>query len=103
MSLADVSPAVLVMVGVLLVVQVGLEVWAIIDIVRRPATSVAGGSKLIWILVVILVSFVGALVYFAFGRRDVGIASEAGAPRGTPARPGDTVDLIYGPKDGAGA
>ncbi len=101
MSIADISPAVLVMVGVLIVVQLVLEVWAIVDIIRRPATSIAGGSKLVWILVVILVNFLGALAYFAFGRRDAADAAVGASPRAdATTHASDAVDLLYGPRDG---
>jgi hypothetical protein len=52
----------------LIVVALGLLVIALVDLARRE--RVAGGSKLVWVLIVILVDMIGPVVYLAFGRRE---------------------------------
>jgi uncharacterized RDD family membrane protein YckC len=42
-----------------------LWLWALIDILRNEFT---GDNKIIWLLVVILVPFVGFILYFFIGR-----------------------------------
>ena len=51
---------------VLGVVELGLVVYCIIDIVRRPA--VLGGHKWLWIVLVLVFNLVGSIVYLAVGR-----------------------------------
>jgi succinate dehydrogenase/fumarate reductase cytochrome b subunit len=46
-----------------------LFVWALIDAVQVPDDSMyQSGTKLIWVLVIVLVPVIGALVYLAVGR-----------------------------------
>ena len=53
----------------LVLVSLGLEVYALIDLFRRDR-RVRGGNKLLW-LVVILLGTIGQLVYLFVGREDV--------------------------------
>jgi hypothetical protein len=53
----------------LVVLQLGLLIWALIDL-TRPERRVRGDSKLIWALVIIFISFFGPLLYFIIGRED---------------------------------
>jgi hypothetical protein len=50
----------------LLLIQVGLIVWALVDLAKRE--RVKGGSKIIWVLVVVLFEFIGPILYLAWGR-----------------------------------
>ena len=47
--------------------ELGLMVWALIDLSERPATR---GPKWAWILVIVLANLVGPIAYFLFGRRE---------------------------------
>lgn len=53
--------------GVLLALQLSLQLWALIDLTRRPA--VQGGRKWVWALVIVLGNLLGALAYLAMGRK----------------------------------
>ncbi len=46
-----------------------LLVLALRDLIRRPASEVVGGNKLLWGIVVVVFEILGPLAYFAFGRR----------------------------------
>jgi hypothetical protein len=60
------------------IANIVLVVWALVDAIRVPDDSMyRAGSKLIWILVILLAGFVGAIVYFLVGR-------PAGGERQTP-------------------
>jgi hypothetical protein len=48
--------------------EIGLLVWALIDVLKRE--HVTGGNKVVWILVIIFVSILGPLIYFIFGRKE---------------------------------
>lgn len=50
----------------LLLIQVGLIVWALVDLVKRE--RVKGGSKVVWVLVILIFEFIGPILYLAWGR-----------------------------------
>jgi hypothetical protein len=46
-----------------------LWVWALVDAIRVPDDSdYRAGTKLVWVLVIVLTGFIGAAVYLAVGR-----------------------------------
>jgi hypothetical protein len=55
---------------VLLVVPLALLVWALVDLVRRPEVEwiTAGQDRMVWVLIVILVGFVGPILYLLVAR-----------------------------------
>lgn len=53
----------------LIAVQLGLMLLALRDLFS-PGRAVAGGSKPIWALVIVLGELIGPLAYFLAGRRD---------------------------------
>ena len=58
----------------LFVIEIGLMVIALLDIVKRE--RVRGGNKVVWILVVVLVGVVGPIAYLLFGRQEAPIDSD---------------------------
>jgi hypothetical protein len=50
----------------LAILELGLMIWAIVNIATRKA--VRFNNKALWIIIVVLVSVIGPIVYFAFGR-----------------------------------
>ena len=53
----------------LILLEVGLLVFALVDLLR-PERRVLGDSKLVWALVIILISTIGPIVYLVVGRRE---------------------------------
>ena len=51
----------------LVVIQVGLMIFALIDLSRR---SVVRGPKWVWALVIIFINIIGPIVYFVVGREE---------------------------------
>jgi hypothetical protein len=51
----------------LVLLQLGLLVWALIDL-TQPERRVRGDSKVVWALIIIFISFFGPLLYFIVGR-----------------------------------
>jgi hypothetical protein len=51
-----------------IVIQVGLMIFALLDLSRRRETR---GPKWAWALVIIFVNIIGPIVYFVIGREDV--------------------------------
>ncbi len=59
----------LLLLAPLIVLELGLLVFALVDLLR-PERRVAGGSKLVWALVIVLIGTIGPLVYLLAGRRE---------------------------------
>lgn len=53
----------------LVVIQLGLMIWALYDM-TRPGRTVRGGSKVVWALIVILINLIGPVLYFLIGRQE---------------------------------
>ena len=95
-SLAELSAPVLVAVALLGLVQVGLAVFALVDLYRRPVAQVAPGNKWIWVAIIVLVNFLGAILYLAIGRQpapSADVSSQASRPREEVDK---IVDSLYG-------
>ncbi len=96
-ALGGVSNGVVYALLVVAVVQVSVQVWALVDLVRRE--RVAGGRKWVWAVVIIALSnlALGAILYFAIGRKaplpveQAETADFAGSDRAARA-----VDALYG-------
>ena len=52
----------------LIVATTALWIWALVDVLRRPAGSYRRGSQLLWVLVIALTHSIGAIVYLLLGR-----------------------------------
>jgi hypothetical protein len=48
--------------------EVGLLVFALVDVVRRK--RVRGDSKVLWILIIVLVNLIGPILYLLIGRKE---------------------------------
>ncbi len=48
-------------------IELGLMIAAIVDLIRRPHTR---GPKWLWALIILFVNFVGPIIYFVFGRKE---------------------------------
>ena len=71
------SPLAVALLGVLVLAELGLLGWALIDLARRPADRVAGGSRLLWLLLCLFVQLIGPVIYLVVGRLR---AAPAGVP-----------------------
>ena len=49
------------------ILELGLMIFAIIDLIRRERTK---GPKWVWALVIIFVNFFRPIIYFIFGREE---------------------------------
>jgi len=53
----------------IIVIQIGLILYALRDLLR-PERTVRGESKLMWGLIICLISLVGPILYLTVGRRE---------------------------------
>jgi len=60
---------ILALLAPIVVIQFGLMLAAIIDL-EREERRVRGGSKLVWVLVIVFVNVIGPIVYFLAGREE---------------------------------
>ena len=51
----------------LILLQVGLLIWALIDL-TQPDRRVRGDNKVVWALIIIFFQILGPLLYFIVGR-----------------------------------
>jgi hypothetical protein len=51
-----------------LIIQLGLVVAALLDLVKRERTH---GPKWMWVVIILFVNLIGPIIYFLVGREDV--------------------------------
>ncbi len=64
-----ITPQLLLLLVPLVLVELGLAVWALYDL-TRPGRRVRGESRLMWGLIIVLVSLLGPILYFVAGREE---------------------------------
>ena len=52
----------------LVAIELGLIIWALLDLRKRK--TVKGGSRLVWLLVILFFTTLGPIVYLAWGRNE---------------------------------
>jgi hypothetical protein len=52
--------------GPLILIELSLMIVALVDLARREA--VRGGSRLVWVLVIVFINIIGPIVYLLWGR-----------------------------------
>lgn len=53
----------------LIAVELGVLVWALVDLARRPKELVTGGNKWVWLVLCLFVQLIGPVLYLAVGRQ----------------------------------
>lgn len=64
-----VDPQLLLALVPLVLIDLGMVIYSIVDL-YKPDRRVRGGNKLVWLLVILLVSTLGWLVYLLAGREE---------------------------------
>lgn len=52
----------------LIVIQLGLQIAALINLFRRPVEEIRWNNKLVWAVIIIFGELIGSVVYFILGR-----------------------------------
>ena len=85
---------------VLAVVQITLDVIALLDLYRRPTSQVVFANKWIWVAIVLLVNIIGAIIYLAAARKPA-VGPDDAPPSASKSLHTDNIaDTLYGPRDG---
>jgi hypothetical protein len=66
MNLSELQQYIPLLIPVLLI-QLGLMIAALVDLLRREQTR---GPKWAWVLVILFVNMIGPIIYFIAGRKD---------------------------------
>ena len=82
-GLDQLDPGVLLLVAPLVLLQLGLLIFAIADLLREDR-AVRGNNKGLWAVVIVLVNVIGPILYFLVGRVDGPPPSQAAAPDAVP-------------------
>jgi drug/metabolite transporter (DMT)-like permease len=48
-------------------IELALLIAALVDLIRREKTR---GPKWVWVLVIVLINFIGPIIYFVAGRKE---------------------------------
>lgn len=98
---SDLPTGLVVAIVIVGVVQLALDVIALVDLYRRPADRVTTGNKWIWVAVILLVNLLGAILYLAVGRKPAPVQAAALPSTPSASRAADIADSLYGrPTDG---
>jgi len=58
-----------VLIGIVTIGAIALWIWALVDCIQVPDDSMyESGNKLIWVLIIVLTNWIGALLYLLIGR-----------------------------------
>jgi len=82
-DLSSFDPRILLLVVPLLLLQLGLLIAAVVDLLRMDR-HVRGGSKGMWAMVIVFVNLLGPILYFLVGRVDAPVQDEAPGPGAMP-------------------
>ena len=63
------DPTLILLLLPLIVIEIGLLIFALHDLIQ-PQRKVKGDSKLMWGLIICLVSMIGPILYLVAGRED---------------------------------
>ena len=69
MNLPSIDPQVIALVIPVILLQLGLLIAAIVDLLRDDR-AVRGGNKGLWAVVIVFVNLIGPILYFLVGRVD---------------------------------
>ena len=69
MHVAHIDTGILLAIIPLALIDLAMVIYSIVDLFK-PDRRVKGGNKLIWLLVILLVSTFGWLAYLLFGREE---------------------------------
>ena len=70
MNVSTVDTTLLLALIPLVLLDLGMVIFCIVDL-YRPDRRVRGGNKLVWLLVILLVSTLGWIIYLLAGREEV--------------------------------
>jgi ABC-type glutathione transport system ATPase component len=52
----------------LILIQLGLAIAALVDLIRRPKMS--REKKILWVVIILFINIIGPVLYFVLGRKE---------------------------------
>lgn len=98
-DLSTLPAGLLIGLGVLLVIQLTLDVIALVSLYRRPLSSVTLGNKWVWVAIIVLVNLLGPVLYFVLGRKADVPAGDLAPARESGTSAESIADSLYGHRD----
>jgi hypothetical protein len=97
--LSTIPTPVLIVLAALALVEIGLDLVALVDLYRRPTPQVVIGNKWIWVAIILLVNMLGPILYLAVGRKPAPAVQSSGATGRERKQVDNIVDSLYGTRD----
>jgi hypothetical protein len=99
-SLTDLPVPAAVALTVVIAVQLGLQILALVRLSRAPAERVSlGGRKWLWAVIILVGELAGPIAYFVAGRLPPVADESATAADDGPDRRVNVVNALYGPDE----
>jgi len=98
-KLLELPVVALVAIGVLIVVQLSLQVFAVVDVVKRRAEQLTL-PKWGWVAIIVLGEILGPIIYLVAGRKPTP-AAEIAPQRPAASRAENAADALYGSRKDA--
>jgi hypothetical protein len=54
----------------LIIISLGLTIYALVDFIRRDKREIRGSNPYIWPVIILAVSILGPIIYLTLGRRE---------------------------------
>ncbi len=54
----------------LIIIALGLDIYALVDLYNRDPSQVKGGNKWTWLLIILLINTIGPILYLVVGRTE---------------------------------
>lgn len=90
------NPVVVAGLVVLVLIEFGLMLWALIDWVKRPAEQIRG-NRILWLILLAFVNIVGPVLYLTLGRLPKA-ADDVVSPL-VGAAADDSLNVLYGEQE----
>ncbi len=105
-SLSDLSGTTIALIVALIVLELGVTVFALVRLMKTPNEQLVFGKKWPWLLIILLLmnSFIGPLIFIVAGRKPAAAQDPFAVP--APDAPKTTdraeraADVLYGGRDG---
>ena len=91
---------VLIGIGVLVVVQLAVEIYALIQLFKTPDDRLMFGAKWPWVLIILFINLVGGIVFLVAGRKPAPAEEPQQPARPATDRAERAADVLYGDKGG---
>jgi len=90
----------LVIGGVVGIAQLAFEIWTLVKMFQTPAEQLTlGGRKWLWAIIILLVNWIGAVIFLVAGRKPAA-AVEVPPATGAATRAEAAADALYGARNG---